>query len=151
AIAKQVFRATAGSDTVELTSHTARHGFIREPDSGEMIDEVVVIAYRAPRTYTGEDLIEISCHGGPGGTSEILALCLRLGARLAQAGEFTKRAFLSGRLDLTQAEAVLDLIQAKTGRQGRLALSALSGDLGARIRNVRTALLNLLTRIVAGI
>src|SRR5262249_15208322 len=68
-----------------------------------------------------------------------------------QAGEFTKRAFLSGRLDLTQAEAVLDLIQAKTGRQGRLALSALSGDLGARIRNVRTALLNLLTRIVAGI
>src|SRR4029434_8470710 len=145
-IGKRIFRPGAGCDAVELSSHSARHGYVIDPDSAEMIDEVVMIAYRAPRTYTGEDLIEVSCHGGPVVTSEILALCLRLGARLAQAGEipkrcflfgrraqpaeFAKAAFLCGRLDLTQAEAVLDLIQAKTGRQGRIALSALSGQLG---------------------
>src|SRR4029453_12523565 len=150
-IGKRIFRPGAGCDAVELSSHSARHGYVIDPDSAEMIDEVVMIAYRAPRTYTGEDLIEVSCHGGPVVTSEILALCLRLGARLAQAGEFTKRAFLCGRLDLTQAEAVLDLIQAKTGRQGRIALSALSGQLGGKIRQIRTSLLNLLTRVVAGI
>ncbi len=151
AIAQSITSSGGASGPAELTSHHARHGYVFDPDSGEKIDEVVIVAYRAPRSYTGEDLVEISCHGGPVVTSEILSLCLEHGARLAHAGEFTKRAFLSGRLDLTQAAAVLDLIQAKTGRQGRRALSALAGYLGAKIREARDSLLNLLTRIAAGI
>src|SRR5581483_10142992 len=132
-------------------SHEAIHGYIFEPGRLELIDEVVVIPYKGPGTYTGEDLVEINCHGSPVLTREILELCLRRGARLARPGEFTQRAFLSGRLDLTQAEAVLDLIQAKTTRQGRQAISVLKGHLGERLKLVREWLVELLARIVAGI
>ncbi|MCC7530108.1 MAG: tRNA uridine-5-carboxymethylaminomethyl(34) synthesis GTPase MnmE [Candidatus Melainabacteria bacterium] len=134
-----------------LKTHTAQHGFIRDPKTGNVIDEVVVIAYKAPNSYTGADLIEINCHGGSIVTAEILNLCLQCGARLARAGEFTQRAFLSGKIDLTQAEAVLDVIQAKTVRQRQLAVSAMAGGLGAKIKAVRLDLLTLLTEIVAGI
>ena len=134
----------------ELT-HQATYGFIFNPETREHIDEVVITPFKRPQTYTGEDLVEITCHGGPVITAEILSLVLKLGARLARRGEFTERAFLSGRIDLTQAEAVLDIIQAKTTRQGRRALSALEGGLGVRIKSVRDQLVELLTRIVAGI
>jgi tRNA modification GTPase len=139
------------ADTKGLRSHHASYGRLCEPETGEEVDEVVVTPFLQPRSYTGEDLVEISCHGSPVITKSILALCVRQGARLARAGEFTERAFLSGRLDLTQAEAVLDLIQSKTSRQSKIALSALSGDLGRHIQQVRQALLDLLTRITAGI
>ncbi len=141
----------AGQESANLAANYARIGFIKDPDSGALIDEVVVISYKAPRTYTGEDLVEINCHGGWLVPNEILSLCLKLGARLARPGEFTERAFLSGRIDLTQAEAVLDLIQAKTSRQGRLAVSALSGQLGRRIEEVRSRLVDLMAAVVAGI
>lgn len=134
-----------------LKTHTAQHGFIRDPKTGNVIDEVVVIAYKAPNSYTGSDLIEINCHGGSIVTAEILNACVECGARLARAGEFTQRAFLSGKIDLTQAEAVLDVIQAKTVRQRQLAVSAMAGGLGAKIKSVRAELLTLLTEIVAGI
>lgn len=133
------------------TSHLATVGYIYDRVSESLIDEVVVIPYMGPNSYTGEDLIEINCHGSPIVTREILNLCLTHGARLAQAGEFTKRGFLSGKLDLTQAEAVLDLIHSKTERQSRLALSVLKGHLGSEIKAVRKRLLELLTRIIAGI
>jgi tRNA modification GTPase len=132
-------------------SHLATIGYIRKPDSEQYIDEVVLIAYQGPNSYTGEDLVEINCHGSPIVTREILTLALQNGARLAQKGEFTKRGFLSGRLDLTQAEAVLDIIHSKTERQSHLALSALKGHLGEEIKAVRRRLLELTTRIVAGI
>jgi tRNA modification GTPase len=153
-IAKSIFRR--GSSSTEntkdlLKSHHAAFGQIIDPDSQQCIDEVVLTAFRSPHTYTGEDIVEISCHGSPVVASEILHLLLRSGARLAGPGEFTERAFLSGRIDLTQAEAVLDVIQAKTSMQGRRALSALSGKLGQRIRQVRELLMAVLTRIVAGI
>jgi tRNA modification GTPase len=135
----------------EDLTHQATYGFVINPETREHIDEVVITPFKRPQTYTGEDLVEITCHGGPVVTAEILSLILNLGARLARRGEFTERAFLSGRIDLTQAEAVLDIIQAKTTRQGRRALSALEGGLGARIKHVRTQLVELLTRIVAGI
>lgn len=138
-------------DEIQIKSHRARHGFIFDPETAQVVDEVVITAYCAPRTYTGDDLIEIACHGSPLIAQEILSLILRRGARLARNGEFTERAFLNGRIDLTQAEAVLDLIQAKTTRQGRAAVSALSGHLGEQIRLVRAELLALLTRIVAGL
>lgn len=151
-ISKKIFRLDGGNREVdEFKPNHATHGFIRDPKSADTIDEVVLTAFKAPHTYTGEDLVEISCHGGPVVTAEILALLLNNGARLARPGEFTQRAFMAGRIDLTQAEAVLDVIQAKTSRQGRRALSALTGALGERIRNVRNALLELLTRVVAGI
>jgi tRNA modification GTPase len=139
-----------GSDIFSRT-HVVRYGYIRDPETEHIIDEVVLIPYRAPASYTGEDMVEINCHGGSLITHEILQQCLKHGARIARAGEFTQRAFLSGRLDLTQAEAVLDLIQAKTSRQSRIAVSTLSGHLGGRIRETRKNLIALLSSIVAGI
>lgn len=134
-----------------LTSHQATHGFIIDPVAENLLDEVVVVPYKGPNSYTGEDLVEISCHGSTYITNTLLNLCVRQGARLAKPGEFTQRAFLHGRLDLTQAEAVLDLIQSKTGRQNKQALSALGGDIGKQIRATRDRLVELLSRVVAGI
>ncbi|MBS2008691.1 MAG: tRNA uridine-5-carboxymethylaminomethyl(34) synthesis GTPase MnmE [Cyanobacteria bacterium SZAS TMP-1] len=137
-------------------SHQATIGYIRKSTdeggfSDDFVDEVVLIPYQGPNSYTGEDLVEINCHGSPIVTREILTMALESGARLAQKGEFTKRGFLSGRLDLTQAEAVLDLIHSKTERQSHLALSALKGALGDEIKAVRARLMELTTRLVAGI
>jgi len=134
-----------------LQSNHATYGYIINPENDTRLDEVVLTPFQAPHTYTGEDLVEISCHGGPVVTKEILSLLLSNGARLARPGEFTQRAFLCGRIDLTQAEAVLDIIQAKTSRQSRRALSALGGSLGERINAVRANLLAVLTRVVAGL
>lgn len=132
-------------------SHKVIHGYIHSPTSKQIIDEVVLVNNFAPNSYTGEDLVEINCHGNPLIADEILFLLIDAGARLAQPGEFTKRAFLNGKLDLTQAESVLDLIQAKTKRQRNLSLSALEGHLGKRILKIRESLMNLLTKLVAGI
>ncbi len=142
------FKAASGG---QLKTHVATHGFIANPSSQEPIDEVVVIAHKAPNSYTGEDLIEINCHGSAYVAAEVLNLCVVQGARLARPGEFTQRAFLNGRIDLTQAEAVLDLINSQTGRQSRQALSALSGEVGGAIKAVRDNLIELLSRVVAGI
>ncbi len=149
-ITNTIFKSTAKAVSKQgLKSHYARHGHIRAEN--EVIDEVVVIPYASPDSYTSEDMVEISCHGNPLIARRILALCLQQGARLAQPGEFTQRAFLAGKLDLTQAEAVLDLIQAKTSRSSQVALSALNGDLGRQINLIREELKQLLTKIVASI
>lgn len=154
-ILEQIFSSSSKEfkniDLRKPGSHKAIHGYIYDPRKAIFIDEVVCICYRAPNTYTGDDLIEINCHGSPLITEEVLALLLSTGARLALPGEFTKRAFLSGKMDLTQAESVLDLIQAKTGRQSRLALSALEGHIGRKIAEIRGELLALLSKLVAGI
>lgn len=127
------------------------HGFILQPQTQICVDDVVLIPYKEPASYTGEDLVEINCHGSPVIAREILELILSLGARLARPGEFTQRAYLSGKMDLTQAEAVMDLIQSKTKSQSRQAQAALSGQIGSKISNVRSDLVELLTRITAGI
>ena len=132
-------------------SHKAMHGFILQPRTQICVDDVVLIPYREPASYTGENLVEINCHGSPVIAREILELILSLGARLARPGEFTQRAYLSGKMDLTQAEAVMDLIQAKTKSQSRQAQAALSGQIGSKISGVRSELVELLTRITAGI
>lgn len=150
-LSKEILEKIFSSKRSKLPSHQAVVGHILDPKDNEKIDQVVAIVYTAPNSYTGEDLVEISCHGSPYITNRILSICLDNGARLAKAGEFTQRAFLSGKLDLTQAEAVLDLIQSKTGRQGRLALTALSGELGQQIKEIRLELINLQSRVVAGI
>src|SRR4029450_10574544 len=118
---------------------------------GRLRDEVVLSVLHAPASYTGEDLIEISCHGGMLVSARVLEVCLRAGARAARPGEFTERAFLNGKMDLTQAEAVIDLIRAKTDLALRSATEQLEGRLGAQVRKIRDELVELLAHINASI
>jgi len=120
-------------------------------ESGNLIDQVMMSIHRAPASYTGEDLVEISCHGGTLVTAKILEACLRAGARAARPGEFTERAFLNGKMDLTQAEAVIDLIRARTDLALRSATEQLEGKLGEKIANIRRDLLDLLAHLEAAI
>ena len=121
--------------------HTLHYGTLREPGTGQVLDEVVVALYRAPRSYTREDVVEISGHGSDYVVSQILAALLRQGARLAEAGEFTKRAFLNGALDLAQAEAVADLIAADSALSHQVALNQLRGGFSNELRELRARLI----------
>lgn len=112
-IAEKIFKPKGKVKVKEIPSFSLRLGNIVSPDSKEIVDEVLLSVMRAPKSYTGEDVVEINCHGGPVVMEKILRLTLEQGARLAEAGEFTKRAFLNGRVDLAQAEAVIDLIEQK--------------------------------------
>ena len=127
------------------------HGHIVDPDSREPVDEVLAVYMKAPHTYTREDIVEINCHGGPIPLQRILELVLRCGARLANPGEFTLRAFLNGRIDLAQAESVLDVVQAKTQASLRLAVQGLGGRLSQPIREVRATLMEILAYLTARI
>ncbi|WP_035559728.1 tRNA uridine-5-carboxymethylaminomethyl(34) synthesis GTPase MnmE [Hymenobacter sp. IS2118] len=121
--------------------HTLHYGILRDPDSGAILDEVVVALYRNPRSFTREDVVEISCHGSDYVVRQVLALFLRQGARLAEAGEFTKRAFLNGAMDLAQAEAVADLIAADSALSHRVALNQLRGGFSQELRELRGRLI----------
>jgi tRNA modification GTPase len=130
----------------QIPSHTVNYGEIINSKSKEVIDEVLLTVFRAPKSYTAEDLVEISCHGGYLVLSKVLEQALNGGARLAQPGEFTLRAFVNGRIDLSQAEAVAELIRAKTDLGHKLALKHLKGDLSERINSYRERLINILAR-----
>ena len=147
-IATKVFQ---GKDLTQVASHTINYGHIIDPASRREIDEVMVSVLRGPKTYTREDIIEINCHGGIVSTNEILQLLLQNGARLAEPGEFTKRAFLHGRIDLTQAESVMDLIRAKTARSMKVALNQLDGNLAHLINNLRQDILDVLAQVEVNI
>ena len=125
------------------------HGWV--VNNGHKIDEVVVLPFKNPNSYTGEDVIEFQCHGGPKVVKEILDLTIKNGARLAQRGEFTKRAFLNKKMDLSQAEAVLDLIHAKTSNFAQKSANNLSGALAKEIKNIKSALFTLYSRIIAAV
>lgn len=131
----------------DYKSHTVHYGRLRDPSSGEPADEVLLTVMREPATYTAEDVVEISCHGGRVSLKKVLDLCLSAGARLAEPGEFTKRAFLNGRIDLSQAEAVLDIINAETSRAQALALEQLRGGLSGKVRRLREAVLDILSSL----
>jgi tRNA modification GTPase len=147
-IADQIFVSRRGIPS-EFPTHTIHLGTIRH--NGDLVDQVMLSVMRAPRTYTAEDIIEINCHGGLLTAKKILSLCLQHGAQLAEPGEFTMRAFLNGRIDLTQAEAVMDLVRAKTDRAQRAAAHALEGHLAAKINQLRDRLLTTLAHIEAHI
>lgn len=132
-------------------SHTAHHVTLVDPSFGEPIDEAVVTVFRAPSSYTGEDVVEISCHGGTAILRSVLGAVLAAGTRPAEPGEFTRRAFLNGRLDLAQAEAVNDLIRAKSDGARRAALTQLSGGLSRRVGDIRSSLLGLIASIEASV
>lgn len=145
-IANKVFK---GPDLTKVQSHTIHYGKI--VDQTEVIDEVLVSVFRAPRTFTREDLVEINCHGGMFVTNKILELLLLKGARLAEAGEFTKRAFLNGRIDLTQAEAVMDIIDAQTTNSLKMANHGLLGHIKKMIKEFRQKLLTTIAQIEVNI
>lgn len=135
----------------EVASHTINYGHLVDPIKEQLVDEVMVSVLRAPKTFTREDVIEINCHGGIVVVNQILQLLLRSGARLAEPGEFTKRAFLNGRVDLSQAEAVMDLIRAKTDKAMNLALNQLDGNLSKLIRTLRQEILQTLAQVEVNI
>ncbi|GFP21334.1 tRNA modification GTPase [Candidatus Hakubella thermalkaliphila] len=125
----------------EMADYSMSYGQVIDPFDGQVVDEVVVSVMRAPRSYTREDVVEINCHGGIVALKRAMDLAVQLGARVAEPGEFTKRAFLNGRIDLSQAEAVIDVIRAKTEAQLRAAMQSLEGGLSSKIRNLRSQIL----------
>lgn len=140
-----------GRDLNQVASHTINYGHLVDPATKAEVDEVMVSVMRAPKTYTKEDVVEINCHGGLLATNRALQLTLSHGARLAEPGEFTKRAFLNGRLDLSQAEAVMDLIRAKTDKSMQVALNQLDGSLSRLIKHLRQDILDVLAQVEVNI
>lgn len=130
-----------GKDLTKVVSHTINYGFIM--DKNEVIDEVLVSVMRAPRTFTKEDMVEINSHGGISTTNKILELLLENGCRLAEPGEFTKKAFLNGRIDLVEAEGINDLIVSQTDSQRKFAMNRLNGNLSKLIKNMRKEIMEL--------
>ena len=146
-VAERIYRGKEKPS--EFPSHTQRLGEIVEAD--RLIDQVMLSVHRAPASYTGEDLVEISCHGGILVTARVLEACFHAGARAARPGEFSERAFLNGKMDLTQAEAVMDLIRAQSDLALRSASEQLEGRLGAEIEAIRTQLIEMLAHVEAAI
>jgi tRNA modification GTPase len=148
-LADKVFKGN--SRLTMADSHTLHYGFIIDPHDGQKIDEVLVAVMRAPRTYTGEDMIEINCHGGALVSGNILRLMLRQGARLAAPGEFTRRAYLNGRMDLLQAEAVAEVIRSRTDLSLRTAQRQLRGGCSDQLKAIRQDLIESLALVEAGL
>lgn len=135
----------------DTESHTINYGHIVDPKTGETVEEVMVALMRAPKTYTREDIVEINCHGGIHTVNRVLQLTLNNGARMAEPGEFTKRAFLNGRVDLSQAEAVMDFIRAKTNEASKVANQQVQGRLKTYIEELRQSILNILAQVEVNI
>ncbi|MGG3031196.1 MULTISPECIES: tRNA uridine-5-carboxymethylaminomethyl(34) synthesis GTPase MnmE [Bacillus] len=150
-IADKIYKGPKGKTLGSVESHTIHYGHIVDRPSDRVVEEVMVSVLKAPRTFTREDVIEINCHGGIVTVNQVLQLALREGARLAEPGEFTKRAFLNGRIDLSQAEAVMDLIRAKTDRAMNVAMNQMEGRLSALVRRLRSEILETLAHVEVNI
>ena len=151
AIADKLFCSAVGKISSQTASHHALYGRVIDGLTGEVIDEALLLVMRGPHSYTCEDVVEFQCHGGPVPLRKLLEATLVAGARLAEPGEFTKRAFLNGRLDLTQAEAVIDVIRAKTEASLKVAVNHLSGTLSQQIKTIRNELLKMIANLEAAI
>jgi len=150
-IVATIFKPKKEKILAEMPSYSAHYGFVIDPASGETIDEVIVTFMKAPATYTREDVVEINCHGGLISVRRTLELLLKYKARLAEPGEFTKRAFLNGRIDLAQAEAVFDIIKAKTEESLKAAVLQLKGGLSEKMNEVAETLKNTCVKVEANI
>ena len=135
----------------EVETHTINYGHIIDPETNETVEEVMVSVIRAPKTFTREDIIEINCHGGILTINRILELTMTYGARMAEPGEYTKRAFLNGRIDLSQAEAVMDFIRSKTDRASKVAMNQIEGRLSDLIKKQRQSILEILAQVEVNI
>ncbi len=151
AIADSLFKGVGSKRLSEVASHTIHYGHLIDPKTGQVAEEVMVSVMRGPKTFTKEDVVEINCHGGLVSVNRVLQLVLNQGARLAEPGEFTKRAFLNGRIDLSQAEAVIDLIRAKTDRAMNMALGQMEGRLSRLIQKLRQEILEILAHVEVNI
>lgn len=149
AILEQIF--SREKNEYDIIPRMMHYGFVCDNFSGEIIDEVMAVYFKEPCSYTAEDVVEIQCHGSMVSLRKILSLVLKNGARIAEPGEFTKRAFLNGRLDLSQAEAVIDLIRAKSDKSFDVALNQLEGNFSKEIRQIRAELMNSLVNITVNI
>ncbi len=147
--ADKVFLSPLNKRLSQIKSHTITYGFIVDIESGTKIDEALFTVMKAPHTYTRQDVVEINCHGGMLPLTNTLLLLLRNGARLAEPGEFTKRAFLNGRIDLLQAEAVIDIIRSKTAKAEKIAIQQLQGNLSRRINELINKIIGLCVNIEA--
>lgn len=149
-ICDRLFRGKSGP-LADAATHTLHYGSIADTGEGDLVDEVLVSVMRGPATYTREDIVEINCHGGPVAQQRVLSLLLKYGAELATPGEFTRRAFLNGRIDLVQAESVAQIVSAKTEAGLRVAMSQLEGSLSDEIDGIRDELLGVMAAVEAGI
>ncbi|MCL4439694.1 MAG: tRNA uridine-5-carboxymethylaminomethyl(34) synthesis GTPase MnmE, partial [Firmicutes bacterium] len=149
AVGRRVFQPKVNQDWYIKENYKLVYGHVVEPDSREIIDEVLLSVMRGPRSFTAEDVVEISCHGGIVPLRRVLEVVLRQGARLAEPGEFSKRAFVNGRLDLAQAESIIDIIRAKTDAGAKIAMSQLGGKLSEKVHGLQNELLGLLAKIEA--
>lgn len=134
-----------------ITNRRLTYGTITDKESGKVLDEVLAVFMKGPHTYTAEDVVEINCHGSVVSLRNVLALCLKNGARLAEPGEFTKRAFLNGRIDLSQAEAVIDVVRAKTDKSFDVALQQMEGQLSKEIKRLRAQLMDQLVQVTVNL
>ncbi|MEK3798896.1 tRNA uridine-5-carboxymethylaminomethyl(34) synthesis GTPase MnmE [Peribacillus sp. FSL H8-0477] len=150
-IADSIYRGPGNKRLEDADSHTIHYGHLVHPKTGETVEEVMVSIMKGPKTFTREDVVEINCHGGIISVNRVLQLVLSQGARLAEPGEFTKRAFLNGRIDLSQAEAVMDLIRAKTDKAMNVALGQMEGRLSQLIRRLRQEILQTLAQVEVNI
>lgn len=150
-IAEPIFCSPKNKKLGEQKKNTLIYGFVIDPESNRKIDEVLVSVLKAPHSYTAEDTVEFNCHGGIVPLRKVLELVLRVGARLAEPGEFTKRAFLNGRIDLVQAEAVIDLIKARTEASLQIAMQQLEGGLSQNIKRIRDELLGIMVQLEAAV
>jgi tRNA modification GTPase len=148
AIARILFQAPGHQD---WETHRILYGYVRHPQTQQVVDEALLLIMQAPRSYTREDVVEFHCHGGIMPVQQVLQLCIEQGARLAQPGEFTLRAFLNGRLDLTQAESIADLVGSRSPQAAQTALAGLQGKLAVPIRQLRATCLDILAEIEARI
>jgi len=147
----EILSRLTGRDFATIPSHTVNYGFIHDPQTGEVLDETLVFVMKAPRSYTKEDVAEIHCHGGVYITKRILAAILSSGARLARPGEFTQRAMLNGRIDLTQAEAIQDMIEADSSQSAAMAVQGIKGSLKRLIEPLMDELLSIIANIEVNI
>ena len=152
-ILSKIFRNSKNENLVidKIKGYTMQYGFIIDSKTGEKIDEVLVSFFKNPKSYTKEDMCEINSHGGMIVEKRILEQCLQNGAILAQPGEFTKRAFLNGRIDLSQAESIMDLINSKTEKEAKASINQLEGDLSNKIKEIRNDLLDVMADIEVSI
>ncbi|MEL6580170.1 MAG: tRNA uridine-5-carboxymethylaminomethyl(34) synthesis GTPase MnmE [Cyanobacteria bacterium J06621_12] len=148
AIAKSLFHAPGKQ---EWSSHRIIYGYIRDPQTQQTVDEALLLLMMQPRSFTREDVVEFHCHGGIMAVQSVLQLCVAQGARLAQPGEFSLRAFLNGRIDLTQAESIAELVSAQSQQASQIAVAGLQGKLGSPIKDLRTICLDILAEVEARI
>ena len=150
-IASKVFKSPQHISPVDFPSHTLNYGHVIDPITGNVVDEVMLGIMHAPKSYTAEDVVEFNCHGGRAPLTTVLDLTLQTGARLAEPGEFTRRAFLNGRIDLAQAESIVDLIRSKTDLTRQIAMDGLTGRLSQEVNSLNDRLANLLAEVEASI